>query len=194
MKAQSVWNFGVMTQESWVAFARVSEDLVTVALPQGCWGQLGVSLSNLTVDEIWEVFIAMLQSAAKKVIPQRRVGGEPRPPKEEVPINRGLHLLGSLLRKTIALPVTLGHSYNSRLSLEKVYLSLQALFTLPELQVMLQTVGLTALPDLPLIDLNQTSGWQVFRKTIRSLWVSLRLARITQHNLTRAELIRTCVQ
>ena len=64
----------------------------------------------------------------------------------------------------------------------------------PELQVMLQTIGLTALPDLPLIDLNQTSGWQVFRKTIQSLWVSLRVACITQRNLTRAELIRTCVQ
>ena len=42
------------------------------------------------MDTIWEIFIQVLKSAAEKAIPQQQVGGEPRPPKKEVPLNCGI--------------------------------------------------------------------------------------------------------
>ena len=79
-----------MTQESWVQFTRVAEDFVTVTLPQAAWGQLDASIKDLSVDDIWEIFIAMVQYAAKEAIPRCQVRGEPRPLKSEVPLNRGI--------------------------------------------------------------------------------------------------------
>ena len=154
---------------------------------------MDASVRDMSVDDIWEVFIAMVQHAAKEVIPRRRVGGEPRPPKSEVPLNRGIRLLGHLLRQ-IATMTGSPSSTCIRSSLEKTYSTLQTVFALPELQDILQVEGLTSLPDLPPVITVQATSWQVFRQRMHHLWVTLRLARTTQHDLTRAELIRTCVQ
>ena len=41
LKAQSVWNYEVMTQESWVQFTKVAEDFVTVDTATGSLGSVG---------------------------------------------------------------------------------------------------------------------------------------------------------
>ena len=67
-------------------------------VPQANWDQLEVSLQDMSLDSIWEIFIQVLKSAAEKAIPQQQVGGEPRPPKKEVPLNCGIRLLGHILQ------------------------------------------------------------------------------------------------
>jgi len=90
MKAQSSWNFSAMTQESWAMFSQAAEGLVISLVPKADWDQLEVSLQDMSLDSIWEIFIQVLKSAAEKAIPQQQVGGEPWPPKKEVPLNHGI--------------------------------------------------------------------------------------------------------
>ena len=51
----------------------------------------------MSVDDIWDILVEVINISAKQTIPQRRQGGEPCPPKEEIPLNQGVCLLGSLL-------------------------------------------------------------------------------------------------
>ena len=194
MKAQSVWNFNAMGQEEWSAFSKVSEDLVTAALPHVEWGQLGVSLCHQTVDNIWEILAGVLKSAAERIIPQCQVGGEPRPPKEEVPLNCCIRLLGQLLHYILAPESFKVTDAQLRYSTEKTYASFQVSFGQTDTHAALQASGLVALPDLPDLVPVGASTWRSFVSHIQSLWVALQLMHSTQQAMVRAELIRTCVQ
>jgi hypothetical protein len=87
LKAQQVWDFGGMTLESWALFTKVSEEVIIQLLPQIQWGQAGSALIQMSVDDIWGILVEVVNVSAKQTIPQRRQGGEPCPPKEEVPLN-----------------------------------------------------------------------------------------------------------
>jgi len=122
----------------------------------------------MTVEAIWDIFLLIVDTAAREVIPQCHLGGEPRPPKEEVPINCSICLSGQILQCIAALS---GDRDNvgcaNRDILERTYSSLLATFHAPELQSALVGTGLTTLPDLPLSLPSITPAWQYFK---RSIW------------------------
>ena len=88
---------------------------------------------------------------------------EPHPPKNEVPLNCGLCLLGCLLHQIAALLGGSGSNCGMGTLIRRTYVSLQAVLVKPELEGVLQAAGLTVLSDLPVPDLAQISSWEVFK-------------------------------
>jgi hypothetical protein len=169
-KAQSVWNFKVMTQESWASFTQTSESVLELLLPGDHQKDLATSLQQTTVDSMWDVLLEVLNVAAKKTIPQCQLRGEPHPPKEEVPINHGLRLLGWLLRCITALVNHVGViAYPTWDCLRQTYSSLLGVIPKPDMQAILLGAGFTALPALPPTLPSPSSVWQQFKKELRKL-------------------------
>ena len=81
-----------------------------------------------------------------------------------------------------------------RCSLERTYSSIQNLFCLPDLQAMLLSVGLTAIPGLPTGFPSQMWTGYILERTVRKLWVMLQVVHATQQKAMKAERIRTCVE
>ena len=154
-----------MTQESWVIFTQVSESRVAELLPGVHPGSLASYLQHVSVDGIWDILLDVLNTAARVAIPQRRLGGEARPPKEEVPINRGLNLLGRLLHCITTVSGQCEATVQSEWGcLKRTYASLVAVIAMPELQTALHDTGLTTMPELPPPFPTLTLPWQYFQE------------------------------